>query len=356
MDRNHLRAALIALCVLAVIFGASLFPATGFGSYPAGPGGGSRAGDTGGTGHGGHSTVEAGTTTGQQSDAMTTAAQTTSSDANGDSNGQPTATTTTTTTTNVGAGASNHPSSGGGDLLKTILEGIGVALLCLVGFLLAGFRTGTVRVGGGGAIPLVIRGVPIGELFGKIPARTMGLVVGFSASIPRFADDSFGLLAELGRGLSAGTVGLGSAIAETFSILGRGFGGALLSVGSVGSGLFSIPKVLSRPSFGGTNGKSKRRTTSHETAPTEPEEGGPPSIEEAWESMIERLPVRRRRTTTPAEYARVAMNRGYPADAVRQLTDAFREVRYGRFPASGKRTKVARTAIDRIERFREDDE
>ncbi|MGA9400509.1 DUF4129 domain-containing protein [Haladaptatus sp.] len=353
MDRNHLRAALIALCVLAVIFGASLFPATGFGSYPAGPGGGSRAGNSGWTGHGGHSTVEAGTTTGQQSNAMTTAAQTTSSDSNGDSNGQ---STTTTTTTNAGAGASNHPSAGGGDLLKTILEGIGVALLCLVGFLLAGFRTGTVRVGGGGAIPLVIRGVPIGELFGKIPARTMSLVVGFSASIPRFTDDAFGLLAELGRGLSAGTVGLGSAIAETFSILGRGFGGALLSVGSVGSGLFSIPKVLSRPSFGGSSRKSKRRTTSHETAPPEPEERGPPSIEEAWESMIERLPVRRRRTTTPAEYARVAMNRGYPADAVRQLTDAFREVRYGRFPASGKRTKLARTAIDRIERFREDDE
>nr|WP_255666305.1 DUF4129 domain-containing protein [Haladaptatus sp. DYF46] len=72
--------------------------------------------------------------------------------------------------------------------------------------------------------------------------------------------------------------------------------------------------------------------------------------------MTEHLSVRRRRTRTPAEYAREATERGYPADAVRQLTDAFREVRYGSFPPTAKRTKLARAALDKIERFREGDE
>ncbi len=352
MKRNHLRAALIALCVLAVIFGASLFPATGFGSYPAGPGGGSRAGSLG-TPNPGQTTGGGGTHTPQNA-ATTTGQTTTSSDSNSNSNGQ---STTTTTTTKGPAKDSTPPSSGGLSPLKAILEGIGAVLLILIVGLFAGFRTGTVRFGGGGLIPLTVFDVPIGELFGKIPARTMGLIVGFSASIPRFADDALGLLSELGRGLSAGTVGLGSALVETVTILGRGFGGAFLAIGSVGKGLFSIPSTLSRPTFGRSGGKSTQRaTTSGTTTVPEPEERGPPSIEEAWESMTDHLPVRRRPTTTPAEYARVAMNRGYPAEAVRQLTNAFREVRYGSLPASEKRTKLARAAFDKIEQFREDDE
>ena len=351
MDRNRLRAALIALCVLAVIFGASLFPATGFGTYPAGPGGGSRAGNSGGQSSGSQATVAAGTDSPGRTSAVTTAQTTT----NSDSNDQPSGSTTTETTTQAATGES-HPHTGGSNPIATMIKTVGVGLLVLLSVLAVGFRTGTVKYGGRGPSSLTIFDVPIGELFGKVPARTMGLVVGFSASIPRFADDAFGLLTELGRGLSAGTVGLGSAITETIAILGRGVGGTLLAVGSVGSGLFSIPKTLSRPTIGRSNRKSEERTTGRETVPPEPEERGPPSIEEAWESMTERLPVRRRRTTTPAEYARVAMKRGYPADAVRQLTDAFREVRYGSFPAGGKRTKLARTALDKIERFGEDDE
>ncbi|EFW92997.1 hypothetical protein ZOD2009_06559 [Haladaptatus paucihalophilus DX253] len=352
MERNRLRAALIALCVLAVIFGASLFPATGFGSYPAGPGGGNRADTPGAPSAGSRSTVSAGNPSDPGTVATTTAQTTTNSESSGGSADSETATTTTT------AASASQSTSNGTPLLQILGKAVGILVLVGGAFLAVGFRRGTLALDGDGAIPLTVRGIPVGELVGKIPARTMGLVVGFSASIPRLADDAIGLLGEVGRGLAASTVGLGSALGRTIAVMGRGFSGTLLAIGSVGSGLFSIPKTLSRPTLSGrSGGKSESRTATNEgTAPAEPEERGPPSIEEAWESMTEHLPVRRRRTTTPGEYAREAIQRGYPADAVRQLTAAFREVRYGSLPPTANRTKLARAALDKIDRFREGDE
>ncbi len=352
MERNRLRAALIALCVLAVIFGASLFPATGFGSYPAGPGGGGRAVNPGTPDSGSSSAAGVGNPS-DSGTVQSTTVQTTDSESN---DGSANSGTTTTTTTTVAAASPD--SSGGTSLLRTLVKLGGLVVLGGLAVLGIGFRTGSVALDGTGTIPLTVRGVPIGELVGKVPARTMGLVVGFSASVLRLADDAIDLVVEAGRGLSASTVGLGSALGRTVGVIVRGFSGTLLAIGSVGSGLFSIPGSLSRPTLSGrSKGRSGSRTATNEgTAAAEPEERGPPSIEEAWESMTRHLSVGRRRTTTPAEYAREAMERGYPADAVRQLTDAFREVRYGSFPPTAKRTKLARAALDKIERFREGDE
>ncbi|WP_423746262.1 DUF4129 domain-containing protein (plasmid) [Haladaptatus sp. SPP-AMP-3] len=348
MERNRLRAALIALCVLAVVFGASLFPATGFGSYPAGPGGGNRADTPGAPSTGSRSTVSAGNPSDPGTVATTTAQTTTNSESSDGSADSETATTTT-------AASASQSANNGTPLLQILGKTVGILVLVGGAFLAVGFRRGTLALDGDGAIPLTVRGISVGELVGKIPARTMGLVVGFSASIPRLADDAIDLLGEVGRGLAASTVGLGSALGRTIAVMGRGFSGTLFAIGSVGSGLFSIPEAVSRPTLSGrSDGESTGRTaTNGGTAPAEPEERGPPSIEEAWESMTEHLPVRRRRTTTPGEYAREAIQRGYPADAVRQLTDTFREVRYGSLPPTANRTKLARAALDKIDRFRE---
>ncbi len=354
MERNRRRAALTALCVLAVIFAASLFPATGFGTYPAGPGDSSRGGEPSVPNSASDPPATAESPADEQSTASDSQSSTEASSpekASGDSGNAD----DSSESTGGNSSAEDGDLDGGLSLVAEILTGVAVVGVILVG---AGFRTGTVEVGGNGRIPLKVRGVPLDDLIASIPARTMGLVVGFSASIPRFADDTANLITEFGRGLSVAVAGFGSAVGRTASAIGRGFGGTLLAIGDVAGGLFSAPSALSRPSFSGFGRGQSAETTESTSEPTapEPEDPSPPSVEEAWESMTERLRVRNRRTATPEELARAAIERGFPTDAVRQLTDVFQEVRYGSFPPSSERTRVARTALDRIEQFRDGDD
>lgn len=51
-------------------------------------------------------------------------------------------------------------------------------------------------------------------------------------------------------------------------------------------------------------------------------------VEAAWAAFVDRVGVRRARTQTPGMVARRARDAGYPADAVRRLTGAFRAVEY----------------------------
>jgi hypothetical protein len=350
------RAALAALCVFAVAFAATLLPASGFGSQPAGVGIGGDGPDAPPGGDIGpddaDSTPEQAPQTSTPPETPTTAA----AGSGGSSADTPTATTTTTTTT----AATSSGESGGGDALR---EAIATVALTAVGFLgvlaLLGFWTGALAVSAGaaaaGPLPftLVVGGRPVGELVGAIPTRTMGLVVGLSASVPRLLDDAATLTGEVGR--SAGTLlgGLARGTGRAFRVGAQGLAvtataipRALAGLGA-GAGILSGLGNVSVPNIGhGGNDRERGRSRS-DAGSADPEETAPPSVEEAWESMRNRVPVSNRDARTPGEVARAAARRGYPDEAVRRLTDAFREVRYGDLPRED-RTDSARSALDRL--------
>jgi hypothetical protein len=340
------RTALAALCVFAIALAATLLPASGFGSQPAGVGVGgdpdASAGDEVGPDPESTSTPDAEPTT---SPTVSTTAE--SSDSS-DTTTERTATTTRTTT-----------EAAGSDGPKNLLAAVAVTALGLVGLVgLVAFRTGALAVSTGTAGPLpvtiVVRGTPLGELAGSVPTRTMALVVGFSASVPRLVDDASTLAGEVGRSFGTVLGGLARGSAEALRIGARGLGAtvaaiprALAGLGA-GAGLLSAIGRAGVPSLGrgGSDATENRRGASG-PEDTDPEEVGPPSVEEAWTTLRDRIPLRNRDARTPGEVARAAARRGYPDEAVRRLTDAFREVRYGDLPRED-RTDSARSALDRL--------
>jgi hypothetical protein len=345
VSRERRRAALAALCVLAVALAATLLPASGFGSQPAGVGVGDGGGPSVPSGGGGTDTVE-------QSPEATAPTVTTTQDDETTTDETETTTTTTETTT---AAPPNYDGGDGSDLLAALTTGFfGVVGAIAV----VGFWTGTLAVSGraAGAIPftLTVGGTPIGKLVGRVPARTMATVVALSSSVPRLLDDAASLAGAVGRSLGSllGAAGRGSlqalrvgaqGLALTVTAIPRAFAGL-----AGGVGLFSSVGNVSMPSLGrgGSDGSdaASGRTPAAADDETDP---APPTVEEAWEAMRERVPVRNRRARTPGEVARAAARRGYPDEAVRRLTEAFREVRYGDLPRDA-RTDDARSALDRL--------
>jgi hypothetical protein len=69
----------------------------------------------------------------------------------------------------------------------------------------------------------------------------------------------------------------------------------------------------------------------------------------AWQEMTTALPVADPETTTPAEFADIAVAAGFDPADVSTVTDVFREVRYGDAPVSEARIARARGALRRIE-------
>nr|WP_240147647.1 DUF4129 domain-containing protein [Halorussus sp. JP-T4] len=188
----------------------------------------------------------------------------------------------------------------------------------------------------------------------------MSLVVGLSGAVPRLLDDAASLTGAVGSGLGSvlGAAGRGTVealrigaggLAATFTAVPR----ALAGLGA-GGGLFASLGSVSVPSFGGGS-ESADAGTAGGRRTAEPEDVRPPTVEEAWEALRDRVPVRNRRARTPGEVARAAARRGYPDEAVRRLTDAFREVRYGDLPRDA-RTDSARSALDRLRDYWGDDE
>ncbi|WP_132058807.1 DUF4129 domain-containing protein [Halorussus amylolyticus] len=343
MAHERRRAALAALCVFAVALAAALFPAGGFGTYPSGVG----------TGGGPDAPADGGAASDPPTDSPdsntpteTTVEETT--DETTDSTTAETTTTETTTEEETTTATSSNTDGGGPDLsgVFAVLTGLATAVVAL------GFWSGVLGLAetstGGLPFTVTVGGRPVGSLVGTIPSRTMGFVVGLSASVPRLLDDAASLAREVGGGLSTvtGAQGLGT----TFAAIPRAFAG----LGAGASLLSGIGGSVSLPSFGG-RGRESGSGGSAPTPDSEPEETGPPSVEDAWQAMSERVRVRNRKARTPEEVARAAIDRGYPDDAVRRLTDAFREVRYGGLSRSN-RTPVARSALDRLRRFWEGDE
>ncbi|WP_276302522.1 DUF4129 domain-containing protein [Halorussus lipolyticus] len=364
MAHERRRAALAALCVFAVAFAATLLPASGFGSQPAGvgvSGDGPDAPVSGDTGP-----DDSGSTSKQNPQTSTNESSMSATASGSDEDSAPTETTATDeATTTTARETTTEAASSVGDVLRGLFAPIVLTALGLVGLVvLVGFGTGALAVSSAtaGALPftLVVGGTPIGELVGAIPTRTMAFVVGLSASIPRLLDDAAALTGEVGR--SAGTLVVGLArgtgqalrvgaqgLAVTFAAIPR----ALAGLGA-GAGILSSLGSVSVPSLGrgGNENDSGRSGPSGDTA--EPDETGPPSVEEAWETMRDRVPVRNRDARTPGEVARTAAKKGYPDEAVRRLTDAFREVRYGDLPRDD-RTDSARSALDRLRDFWRDE-
>jgi hypothetical protein len=344
------RAALAALCVFAIALAATLLPASGFGSQPAGVGVGGDP-DAPASGEVGSDPESTSTSDSRETTSATTATTAESSGGSETTTEQP---LTTTETTTEAAG-----SDGGGDGSRDLLAAIAMAALGLAGLLgLVGFRTGALAVSTGAAGPLpvtiVVRGTPIDELAGSIPTRTMALVVGFSASIPRLLDDAATLTGEVGRSLGSVLGGLARGSAEALRIGAQGFGATLASIPralaglGAGAGLLSSIGRASVPSLGRSGSDAtENRPRGPRSGSSDPEETGPSSIEEAWTTLRDRVPVRNRDARTPGEVARAAARRGYPDEAVRRLTDAFREVRYGDLPRED-RTDSARSALDRL--------
>lgn len=349
MSRDPTRAALALLCVVVVLFGGSLFPTAGFGSYPAGLGGGNGAAAPGGSPGAGVDDPAAPTPqTGPTETAQTT--RTT------DDDGPAESATPTPTETETETPAAGGPSSGGDsltDALVGLLLLLGTPLLILLGVAFApGIDERT-----------TVAGLPVGRFrtnlrafFAAVPRRTTSFVVGLSASLPGVLDRAAaaaagaaealgvvagGLLRGSGRTLAA----LGGGLAAVATGVTRAFGGGLSALFGglqrAGSGRFSRDRTP-----GSADGDAPAGPTDDD--PEEPPT--PRSVEEAWALMAERVPVGNRRAATPGEYARAAVAAGFPEDAVRRLTGAFERVRYGG-ASGGTHLPDAREALARIRAF-----
>jgi len=353
VKRARRRAALAALCVFAVALAAALFPAGGFGSQPAGVG----AGGTADAPAGGPAPDPA-------SDPPTATTPTDSGTVTTDSEPATTAEPTTERTETTTAGSAATPATGDSGPGAGALFG---ALFALAGVVTAvGLWTGALAVTAttAGAIPftLTVGDTPIGSLVGRIPSRTMALVVGLSASVPGVLDDAAALSREVATGLSTAVGGLARATGSALRIGAEGLGATVAAVPRALAGLGTGASLLSRvggaglPRLGlGGRDRDGRAAGGTVRSDSDGGETGPPSVEEAWRAMTERVRVRNRDARTPGEFARAAVERGYPDDAVARLTDAFREVRYGDLPRAD-RTSAARSALDRIRRDREGDD
>ncbi|WP_248299370.1 DUF4129 domain-containing protein [Halorhabdus amylolytica] len=73
------------------------------------------------------------------------------------------------------------------------------------------------------------------------------------------------------------------------------------------------------------------------------------AVYRAWIEMTDALEVSKRESTTPGEFAELAIEAGMAPDDVRELTRLFEDVRYGDEPVSETRAERARDALRRIE-------
>ncbi|WP_158854926.1 DUF4129 domain-containing protein [Halorhabdus sp. CUG00001] len=73
------------------------------------------------------------------------------------------------------------------------------------------------------------------------------------------------------------------------------------------------------------------------------------AVYQAWQEMTAALEVSNPAATTPAEFARAAIDAGMHPEHVEDLTRLFEDVRYGGEPPSDEREQRARTALREIE-------
>lgn len=331
------RAALLMLSLCALILAATLMPSAGLGTFPSSD----WDGDVGPVSHDSPSvTAEQNTVTDSEA---TTEAETTGQ--------EPTDTPTVTTTDEMTTSPPTKGSDGGafGAIVSLLVAVLWLAVGSLLGYPLL---VASVAVTFGSE---AVSRLPFGESVLSLPQATMAGLIGASTSLARIART-------MGSALSGFTNGLGSLLDSSRSVgyvlrsAFEAFGGLSIGLGSMVGSLGGAISTL----IGGTGQRrtddEATTTDARETAETVPEsptdvteDTGPLSVAEAWGEMADRLGVRNRDAKTPTELASAAIERGWPAEAVEQLTNAFREVRYGNRDPEGERLAVARRAHQRLQ-------
>ena len=192
--------------------------------------------------------------------------------------------------------------------------------------------------------------------FLAIPQGTMSVLVGLTASAPQVLDGLGRTVGALFAGLDDLASGVGTALVAVPTAMGKGLvavpRGIGSGLGSLSLGLSSLTAGMSARDWlsgGGDKPDDPRDAARTDTdGDGEPVDQGPVSIDEAWQTMVESVPLRRDESKTPAEVARAAVDGGLPQSAVERLTAVFRDVRYGRYPRSDERKRTAREALAEI--------
>jgi len=347
------RAALAVLCVLAVVLGAGMFPAAGFGANPVPDSGaasdGSSPGDDAGTTDG-STTVATGTTTAD------------SDDEGGAGTDAPTTTTTTGRPTTTTAAAASD-AAGEGGVVGSLLSLATILLASLLGFLAVTVGLGRHhrrRYPGQWDLPDAPH-LRLVAYVRRVPQTSLSFVMFAGANAPGIVDGLASGVGNVTRGAGSAASGLTAALSTVGGAVLRVPGGFLAGVGGFARALsslaLSVPS-LSAPSAGGlfgSGGEARPGSDPRSGGRADPKPEGDPeppeppaSVREAWDRLQADLGVAGADGRTPGEIARAAISRGLPADAVRSLTRSFREVRYGGRPDDGERVSTARQAYERI--------
>lgn len=174
-------------------------------------------------------------------------------------------------------------------------------------------------------------GVPLGGGGASIPLASIAIIGG-----------ALGLLAVRRFGALRLVATLAVVAAEFVSLLLAAPGLALRSLagklGVSGSGEADT-STEPQPSVGAPD----TRTTEPQPAPDSAEAA---TVRDAWAYLTTHAPTSRGSSTTTV--AEAAVDAGLPRDAVETIRSAYRDVRYGHKPATGRVDEV-RTATDRLE-------
>lgn len=178
------------------------------------------------------------------------------------------------------------------------------------------------------------------------------------ARIPRFTMIATISLARRSTSLGSGLATVGRVAAGAGRLVGAGMATALHSVSTVSIGMPSLPRPRF-PSIGwprtddGGNG-SRNRTqsdTSSDGGSADAARDGyaePETVEDAWRRLVASLPLRRPSVRTPRECAAIAIDAGRPREPVETLTEAFEAVRYGGAARTPARLERVRAAYERV--------
>lgn len=353
-------AAVIGLCIGAILLAAVLFPAAGIDGAPA-----STDGETTGTPAGDGSVVDG---TDGSSEADGTDGDSNADDGSDGSGDDPNADpgsddpstgdddTRDDGSTEPGADE-QEPAPGGTALIDRLPQAIAVGMLTAVLLLGSGYAFATGKVADwtvgpdGGTDPLPDGPLPrLRVRLARIPQVTMVATI----VVARQATAAGTAFATLGR-----------TVARAGSSAGTGMRTALRSVTTLSIGLPSIPRLAlpaigwSRGSADGTDGsRTGAESLEFAGAASAAEDEGytePETVEDAWRRLVASLAVRRPSVRTPRECAAVAVDAGLPREAVETLTATFEAVRYGGATRTPARLERVREAYARVREARRGD-
>ena len=346
------RVLVLACCVVSVVLAGLMFPATGTGDVPSlGSGSTSGVGPPSGT-----ATPDPGTTDRAATDTpepTQVRPGDTTTTAGGTDRGTATAVTERTTTTPTPTPTAAPAVDDDRDDAAPVAF-LGLPVWVLVGWALLVVTPGVLLEGKYRRWPvfrrLPIPAVSLVSLGQSIPQLTSGVLVDVSGSVARLA-----------TGLGTAGAGGSRAFVVLASSLPRGIG--RLTVSLPGALLGSIPSLSGFSLFGSSStslaagADAGTGPAGDDERPDPVEEETPPAtVEAAWVTMVESLPVGNRETKTPMELARWAVDHGLPSDPVYALTDAFRAVAYGGAAPTEERTDRALSALERVKQALEDEE